>query len=77
MLTSVEGRYRNGKVELNEVPLVQGDADVLVTFLRPSQRSAETGNIMTSGMLAVPGVRRSEPDDFKVGEFDEGKWDRE
>lgn len=35
MLRTVEGTYRNGRVELAEVPAVRDDTPVLVTFLGP------------------------------------------
>ncbi len=79
MLTSVEGKYRNGKIELNENPQIVGDADVVVTFLTPASfRTDENkGKMITFGMLAVPGRRQSELEDFKIVEFDQGKWDHE
>ncbi|MEK7728850.1 MAG: hypothetical protein AAB354_10585 [candidate division KSB1 bacterium] len=37
MLISVEGVYRNGKVELKELPAnVNNDARVIITFVEPS-----------------------------------------
>ena len=37
MLTSVEGTYRNGKIELREIPTnVSEEIRVIVTFLKPN-----------------------------------------
>jgi len=36
MIQSVEGIFRNGKIELLETPQVVGDARVIVTFLSSS-----------------------------------------
>jgi hypothetical protein len=38
MLKSIEGVFRNGKIELLEAPPHAGDAKVLVTFLPAPQR---------------------------------------
>lgn len=35
MLKTIEGVYRNGRVELSEVPSVAEDTRVVVTFLEP------------------------------------------
>ena len=37
MLTSIEGTYRNGRIELKELPAgVQSETPVIVTFMRSS-----------------------------------------
>ena len=36
MLTSVEGIYRKGKIELQELPAYEEDMRVIVTFLKPN-----------------------------------------
>jgi hypothetical protein len=41
MLTTVEGRYRNGVIELTEPPVALDESRVLVTFLGPVRLTGE------------------------------------
>ena len=68
MVTSVQGIYRNGHIELKEKPEVADETPVLVTFLAKSTDAADSGTMMTFGMLAVPGRRMSTEKDFKHAE---------
>jgi hypothetical protein len=79
MLTSIEGKYRNGKIELNEQPAIEGEVDVVVTFMSPQQGRAKMsdGKMITFGMLAEPGRKQSTLEDFKIAEYDDSEWDRE
>ncbi len=46
MLKSVEGIYRNGKIDLKEVPTdINEEARVIVTFLEPGQIDLRTRGI--------------------------------
>jgi hypothetical protein len=63
MLTTVEGTFRNGKVELNEQPVAHDGSRVLVTFLTPAQAAAP-GTISSFGMLRSEIGRESTLDDF-------------
>lgn len=71
MLTTVEGIYKQGKVELAEVPEGVEGSRVLVTFLPPSANGApavgKKGEMMREGMFAGP-VQSTE-EDFKLAEF--------
>jgi hypothetical protein len=64
MTQTVEGIYRNGVIELLEVPQDIQESRVLITFL-PSLPQVPT--MMTLGMFK--GDRQSTEDDFKSGEF--------
>ncbi len=61
MMHAVRGIYRGGVVELLERPEVEGDAEVVVTFLRELASSA-------TGEAIVEAVTRKDPqplDDFE------------
>lgn len=45
MLQSLEGIYRNGRIELHEKPRKLGKARVIVTFLPEGNPSAERPNL--------------------------------
>ena len=70
MLTTLEGIYKDGKVELEEAPTGIAEGRVLVTFL-PSGNGASTpkppGQMMTLGMF--PQLRELTDEDFKAAEF--------
>ena len=74
MLTTVEGVYKQGKVELTEVPEGVEGSRVLVTFLPLGGKGAnggpaapQKGEMMRLGMFAGP-VQSTE-EDFKLAEF--------
>ncbi|MGB3640606.1 MAG: hypothetical protein WBA39_23980 [Rivularia sp. (in: cyanobacteria)] len=66
MLKSVEGIYKDGKIELSELPSDVTQSRVIVTFLE-SKPVEQTGQIMTFGMFA--GSNQSTEGDFKIAEF--------
>lgn len=54
MLTSVEGVFRNGKVELAEVPShVPGEARGIVTFLTPDDAVSGEADLRAHGIDAA------------------------
>lgn len=64
MLKTVEGTYRQGKVELQEQPDVVADgAKVLVTFLTPDPQ--KKGEPIRFGMLRIEGRPESTWEDFQ------------
>ncbi len=70
MLTTVEGIYRNGQVELLEQPTNEKESRVLVTFIE-SQADAPLNGDKPAGMLRYgmyPGDRTTE-EDFKIAEW--------
>jgi hypothetical protein len=71
MLTTVEGIYKDGKVELLEQPTNEKESRVLVTFIESqAQVSTEEENpkrMIRFGMYPGPGVTTE--DDFKLAEW--------
>ena len=75
MLLTVEGAYRDGEIELAEIPKNVEQADVLVTFLKtkknlgspPSLDSSLKPRIMTFGQFA--GETKTNEDDFRLAEW--------
>ena len=51
MLLTFEGTYRNGKVELAEIPDNIEQADVIVTFLKTEQKTGKS-KMITFGQFA-------------------------
>ena len=88
MLLTVESAYRDGEIELAEIPENVEQADVLVTFLKtkenvgtpPSSVSSPKPRIMTFGQFA--GETKTNEDDFRLAEwrgepeFEDGKYSR-
>ena len=76
MLLTVEGTYRNGKIELAEIPKDVEQADVIVTFLRIKKRDS-TSRMITFGQFA--GETKTNEEDFHLAEwhgepeFEDGK----
>ncbi|MBD2301353.1 hypothetical protein H6G80_24715 [Nostoc sp. FACHB-87] len=66
MLQSIEGIYKNGKVELAELPSDVSESRVIVTFLEP-RNYLQHSQIMTFGMFS--GENQSTEDDFGIAEF--------
>ncbi len=73
MLKVIEGIYRNGTVELNEVPTEISESRVVVTFLQ-AESTTQAKAIMRFGMFA--GLNQSTEEDFCsagfVGNSDDG-----
>ncbi len=68
MLTTIEGVYRNGKVELNEIPKTGHGRRVLVTYLE-SDGEAETSPAQFIRLGMLPQLRTLTDEDFKAAEF--------
>ncbi|MEN9220965.1 MAG: hypothetical protein Q6M04_00855 [Thermostichus sp. BF3_bins_97] len=68
MLKAVKGTYKNGLIQLAEVPDDISESPVIVTFLETEPvSSAKQGQMMTLGMFA--GTLKSTEEDFKLAEF--------
>lgn len=71
MLTTIEGVYKDGKIELSEDPKTVEEGRVLVTFLiggtTNGSAKAETGQMITFGMF--PELSALTDEDFKAAEF--------
>lgn len=79
MLTTVEGVYKNGKVELVEAPSFIKEGPVLVVFLERKTNGADgseqtsvtsepsRGQMIRLGMFA--GLIETTEEDFKLAEF--------
>jgi hypothetical protein len=66
MLLTVEGTYKDGKVELAETPTGVKQARVLVTFLAP-ETVVPLRSHMVYGQFA--GARMSTEEDFRIAEW--------
>ena len=66
MLTSIEGTYKNGLIELKEKPVGIDHAAVVVTFLK-SAATTPTHERMTFGMFGADGKVNDE--DFASAEW--------
>ena len=66
MLQAIEGIYKNGKIELTEVPTGISESRVIVTFLQP-ESTPQAMTIMQFGMFA--GLNQSTQEDFQAAEF--------
>ncbi|MCJ8282168.1 MAG: hypothetical protein MJK14_20620 [Rivularia sp. ALOHA_DT_140] len=66
MLKSVEGIYKDGKIELSELPSDVKQSRVIVTFLE-SEPAEKKSKMITFGMFA--GSNQSTEEDFKIAEF--------
>jgi len=66
MLQTIQGMYRNGKVELAEIPKDITESQVFVTFFKPQSVSRAT-QFMSFGMFS--GSQQSTEADFRDAEF--------
>lgn len=66
MITTVEGVYKKGKINLLEMPVGVDEAQVLVTFL-PNSVFKPTLQHMVYGQFA--GKKMSTEDDFRLAEW--------
>ncbi|MFN5397677.1 MAG: hypothetical protein ACK5C4_08680, partial [Pseudanabaena sp.] len=66
MLQTIQGIYRNGKVELAEIPQDITESQVFVTFFKPQSVSL-ANQFMSFGMFS--GSQQSTEDDFRDVEF--------
>ena len=71
MLTTIEGVYKDGRIELSEDPKTVEERRVLVTFLEGGTANgsakAEGGRMITFGMF--PGLSALTDEGFKAAEF--------
>ena len=71
MLTTLEGTYKDGKVELEEAPTGITEGRVLVTFLPNGNGGTSTpkslGQMVYFGMFAGP--VQTDEEDFKIAAF--------
>ncbi|MDF5722884.1 MAG: hypothetical protein PUP91_20895 [Rhizonema sp. PD37] len=68
MLQSIEGVYKNGKIELSELPSDVSESRVIVTFLE-QKKNKQKRQIIQFGMFS--GNKQSTEEDFKIAEFRE------
>ena len=68
MLQTIQGIYRNGKVELAEIPTDITESQVFVTFFKP-QSASLASQFMTFGMFS--GSQQSTEADFRDAEFND------
>jgi hypothetical protein len=68
MPLTIEGTFKDGKVELNETPQGLREAKVLVTFLEPS-RGKPHPQMMVSGQFSGPPEKMSTEEDFRSAEW--------
>ena len=66
MLQTIQGMYRNGKIELAEIPQDITESQVFVTFFKPQSVSLAS-QFMSFGMFS--GSQQSTEADFKDAEF--------
>ena len=67
MLQTIQGMYRNGKVELAEIPQDITESQVFVTFFKPESVS-RASQFMSFGMFS--GSQQSTEADFKDGDLE-------
>lgn len=66
MLQTIQGIYRNGKIELSEIPQDITESQVFVTFFKPESVGLSS-HFMSFGMFS--GTRPSTETDFRDTEF--------
>ncbi|WP_413173149.1 hypothetical protein [Anabaena azotica] len=66
MLQAIEGIYKDGKVELKELPSDISESLVIVTFLK-SEKNYQKNQIMKFGMFS--GNNQSTAEDLEIAEF--------
>jgi len=67
MLVTVEGKFKDGKIELSEAPRGVDESRVIVTFL-PEVKSPPA-KMITFGMLRSADGHESTEEDFKIAEW--------
>ena len=68
MLLTIEGTFKDGKVELSETPYGVRDAKVLVTFLISAQAKPRPQQ-MRFGQFSGPQEKMSTQEDFRCAEW--------
>ncbi len=66
MLQSIEGIYKQGNIELSELPDNVSESRVIVTFLEP-KKAQQPKRMISFGMFS--GKKQSTESDFKIAEF--------
>jgi len=66
MLQTIQGIYRNGKIELAEIPQDITESQVFVTFFKPESFNL-SNQFMSFGMFS--GSQQSTEADFRDAEF--------
>ncbi|MDZ8223529.1 hypothetical protein [Nostoc sp. ChiVER01] len=66
MLQFIEGVYKNGKIQLSELPSHVSESRVIVTFLEPKKSQSQKQRIQF-GMFSVN--KQSTEKDFQITEF--------
>lgn len=71
MLQTIEGIYKNGKIELKEIPKDISQSEVLITFLSENKNTStkKQSKRIYFGMFA--GEKKSTEADFKEAEFNQ------
>lgn len=67
MLQTIQGIYRNGKIELAEIPQDITESQVFVTFFKPESVSRASQS-MSFGMFS--GSQQSTEADFRDGDLE-------
>ncbi|MEA5580151.1 hypothetical protein VB620_02210 [Nodularia harveyana UHCC-0300] len=67
MLQAIEGIYKDGKVELKELPSDISESLVIVTFLKSPKNHQKITKKIQFGMFS--GNHQSEEADFEITEF--------
>lgn len=68
MLLTIEGTFKDGRVELSETPRDVRETKVLVTFLAPAQAKSSY-QMMRFGQFAGPAERMSTEEDFRIAQW--------
>ena len=68
MLLTIEGTFKDGKVELSETPEGLRGAKVLVTFLGPAQAKLRP-QMMRFGQFSGPREKMSTEEDLRCAEW--------
>ena len=68
MLLTIEGTFKDGKVELSETPQGLREAKVLVTFLGSAQAKPPP-QMMRLGQFRGPAEKMSTEEDFRIAEW--------
>ncbi|BDA70550.1 hypothetical protein CAL7716_047160 [Calothrix sp. PCC 7716] len=66
MLQSIEGVYKQGNIQLSELPEDVSESRVIVTFLEP-QKAQKPKRMISFGMFS--GDKQSTEEDFQIAEF--------
>jgi hypothetical protein len=74
MLLTIEGTFKDGKVELNETPGDVREAKVLVTFL-DNAPDKPPSRLMGFGQFSGPAEKMSTEEDFRMAEWRGGTHD--